>query len=92
MDLKDEKFPQSKRSKDDSSAHQEFAPHTADARQVVQLLNEVGEAKYSPWTWAMIRLYGCLIVAYLCGCLNGYDGSLMGGLNAMKTYQQYFHM
>lgn len=25
-------------------------------------------------------------------CLNGYDGSLMGGLNGMKAYQRYFNM
>lgn len=25
-------------------------------------------------------------------CLNGYDGSLMGGLNGMKAYQRYFDM
>ncbi|POS69465.1 lactose permease [Diaporthe helianthi] len=49
------------------------------------------ETKYDPWTKSMFRLYGCLVVAYFCGCLNGYDGSLMGGLNAMKSYQDYFH-
>lgn len=50
------------------------------------------EAKYSPWTRSMFRLYGCLTIAYLCGCLNGYDGSLMGGLNVMTSYLEFFHM
>jgi hypothetical protein len=59
---------------------------------VLQLAHEVDSTKYKPFTMSMFRLYGVLFVAYLCGCLNGYDGSLMGGLNAMTTYQQYFGM
>jgi hypothetical protein len=60
--------------------------------EAVQLAHDVEDAKPSPFTSSMVRLYGCLLVAYLCGCLNGYDGSLMGGLNAMVSYQHYFHM
>ncbi|KAF7929972.1 uncharacterized protein EAE97_009569 [Botrytis byssoidea] len=60
--------------------------------EAVQLAHDVDETKPRPFTLGMFRLYGCLMVAYLCGCLNGFDGSLMGGLNAMKTYQTYFHM
>lgn len=62
------------------------------AKDAVQLSDEVVHVKQSPWKIGMLRLYGCLTIAYLCGCLNGYDGSLMGGLNAMKTYQDYFNM
>ncbi|OBW67434.1 MAG: UPF0261 domain-containing protein [Aureobasidium pullulans] len=62
------------------------------AKDAVQLSEEVVHVKQSPWKIGMLRLYGCLTIAYLCGCLNGYDGSLMGGLNAMKTYQNYFDM
>jgi hypothetical protein len=62
---------------------------TSDA---IQLAEAVDSTKYSPWTPSMFRLYGCLVIAYLCGCLNGYDGSLMGGLNGMPTYLEYFHM
>ena len=58
----------------------------------VQLAHDVEETRYSPWTWSMFRLYLVLACAYLCGCLNGYDGSLMGGLNGMKSYQHYFNM
>ncbi|KAK2778029.1 hypothetical protein FQN52_002934 [Onygenales sp. PD_12] len=58
----------------------------------VQLATDVAAVKPSPWTLGMFRLYGCLMVAYLCGCLNGYDGSVMGGLNVMTTYQKYFNM
>lgn len=58
----------------------------------IQLAEGSLEAKYNPWTKSLSRLYGCLIIAYLCGCLNGYDGSLMGGLNDMTSYLNYFHM
>lgn len=62
---------------------------TSDA---IQLAEAVESTNCSPWTSSMFRLYGCLAIAYLCGCLNGYDGSLMGSLNAMPTYLKYFHM
>ncbi|KAH8588133.1 lactose permease [Bisporella sp. PMI_857] len=80
--------------KDDAGfAHQESSSSDiCPASNVAQLANDVGEAQYNPWTKNMFRLYGCLLIAYFCGCLNGYDGSLMGGLNAMKSYQNYFNM
>lgn len=62
------------------------------AKDVIQLSEDVVHSTQSPWTPGMFRLYGCLTIAYLCGCLNGYDGSLMGGLNAMNTYQSFFNM
>lgn len=58
--------------------------------EALQLSDDVDATKQSPWTRSMFRLYGVLAVAYLCGCLNGYDGSLMGGLNALVNYQHYF--
>ncbi len=64
--------------------------NTNELGTAVQLAHDVEQSKYSPFTVSMWRLYGVLWVAYLCGCLNGYDGSLMGGLNAMTTYQDYF--
>ncbi|KAK4193171.1 putative transporter [Podospora australis] len=63
-----------------------------DADVTVQLAHDVDQTRYSPWSWQMARLYFVLAVAYLCGCLNGYDGSLMGGLNGMTSYQRYFNM
>jgi hypothetical protein len=58
----------------------------------IEIAEEVDSSNYSPWTWSMLRLYGVLFVAYCCGCLNGYDGSLMGGLNGMVSYQNTFNM
>jgi hypothetical protein len=63
-----------------------------ETSEAIQLAEAVTTTKYSPWTASMFRLYGCLLIAYLCGCLNGYDGSLMGGLNDMTAYKAYFHM
>lgn len=60
--------------------------------EAVQLAHDVSDVVYKPYTLSMFRLYGCILIAYLCGCLNGFDGSLMGGINAMKTYLHFFHM
>jgi hypothetical protein len=59
---------------------------------IVQIATDVDDSNDSPWTASMFRLYAVLSVAYLCGCLNGFDGSLMGAVNAMKQYQDYFGM
>lgn len=45
--------------------------------------------KPQPFTRTMFKLYFFLFIAFLNSCINGYDGSLMGGINAMKTYQKY---
>ena len=66
--------------------------HTVTAEDAVRIAQEEQNTKYSPWTKHMFRLYGVLALAYLCGCLNGFDGSLMGAINAMSQYQQYFGM
>ncbi|KAH7133776.1 hypothetical protein EDB81DRAFT_845236 [Dactylonectria macrodidyma] len=63
-----------------------------DTGAAVQLAHDVETRNLSPWTKGMFRLYLVLACAYLCGCLNGYDGSLMGGLNGMESYRNYFHM
>lgn len=38
----------------------------------------------------MFTLYGCLFVATLNSCINGYDGSLMGAINSYPQYIDYF--
>jgi hypothetical protein len=72
--------------------HSEFPDDLRQASHAIELAENVASAKYNPLSPALLRLYLCLIIPYLGGCLNGYDGSLMGGLNAMSNYQQYFHM
>ncbi|CAZ80212.1 unnamed protein product [Tuber melanosporum] len=58
----------------------------------VSLADALAQAKPNPWTTRMFKLYFFLLIAFLNSCINGYDGSLMGGINAMKTYQMYFNM
>jgi MFS family permease len=40
----------------------------------------------------MIQLYGIMAVGYLVSTLNGFDSSLMGAINAMKSYQNTFDL
>lgn len=63
-----------------------------DPDAAVQLAHDEDETLYSPWSLSMLRLYLVLSCAYLCGCLNGFDGSLMGGLNGMSSYLRTFNM
>ena len=58
----------------------------------VRVAHDALNTKYNPFTLSMCRLYLCLLIPYLCGCLNGYDGSLMGGLNGMDSYLAFFNM
>jgi hypothetical protein len=64
----------------------------SSSSDAILLATEADTAAYSPWSRSMFRLYGVLFVAYLCGCLNGFDGSLMGAINAMTPYKKYFGM
>jgi len=54
----------------------------------VELAEALEKAKPSPWTRRMLKLYFFLFIAFLNSCINGYDGSLMGGINAMEYYQK----
>lgn len=36
------------------------------------------------------QLYYCLFIATLNSCINGYDGSVMGGINTYEQYRAYF--
>ena len=46
--------------------------------------------KPSIWSKSMLQLYAIMAVGYLVSTLNGYDSSLMGAINAMKSYQNTF--
>lgn len=48
--------------------------------QAIELAYANSEARPSLWTWSMFRLYGCLLIGYLCACTNGFDGSVMGSV------------
>ncbi|KAF5664813.1 lactose permease [Fusarium heterosporum] len=72
--------------------HRDVTNDLAPEELATEIAHEVEKSDYSPWTASMFKLYVVLFIAYCCGCLNGYDGSLMGGLNGMTSYQNTFNM
>ncbi|OQV04538.1 hypothetical protein CLAIMM_09401 [Cladophialophora immunda] len=50
----------------------------------------LGQNAPNPWGRGHIALYGCCLVVYLCSTMNGYDGSLMGSINALPNYLHYY--
>ena len=62
----------------------------------------------SPWGRGHLALYGCCIIVYLCSTMNGkvrqrfdetwlimwtgYDGSLMGSINSIPNYLNYYNV
>jgi hypothetical protein len=81
-----------KKDNEGCSVEQRDDRRPSDTDAAVQLALDVNGQSYSPWSASLLRLYAVLIIPYLNGCLNGYDGSLMGGLNGMTSYQRYFNM
>lgn len=58
----------------------------------VAFADAMTKAKPNPWTKRMFQLYAICFIATLNSCINGYDGSLMGAINAMPSYQKQFDM
>ncbi|KAK8226869.1 hypothetical protein HDK77DRAFT_487221 [Phyllosticta capitalensis] len=54
------------------------------------LASASAQAKPSPWTKSMFKLYAILLLATLNSCINGYDGSLMAAINSYPQYRSYF--
>ncbi|KAJ4248467.1 hypothetical protein NW762_012804 [Fusarium torreyae] len=48
------------------------------------------EGQPSPWGQGHIQLYMACALIYLCSTMNGYDGSLLGSLNVLPEYQEYY--
>jgi hypothetical protein len=78
-----------------AQADVEFAEDTTpdpvvSVEKVMQINRDVQEIQPSLWTKHMFHLYGILILGYLCIVLQGYDGSLMGAINAMVNIRFLF--
>jgi len=58
----------------------------------VAFADAVSKSNVRPFSKRMLQLYCFCFVATLNSCINGYDGSLMGAINAMKPYQKQFGM
>ena len=68
--------------------------HSADDAvkevQSTTLAEALLQAKPKPLSSRMLQLYFCLLIATFCSCINGYDGSVMGGINRYEAYRRYF--
>ena len=80
--------------KGDVGQHIESDHQTIDKSeiQIVQIADDVEHSKPSATSWMMMRLYATLSVGYFCIILQGYDSSLMGAINAVPEYLDYFHL
>lgn len=59
---------------------------SADTDEAVELSELLQHRKPKLLTKRMFRLYGILLLGYMCIILQGYDGSLMGAINAMVCW------
>ncbi|KAK5045087.1 hypothetical protein LTR84_010235 [Exophiala bonariae] len=50
----------------------------------------IAKAKPKVFTRNTLQLYYMMLVSMMLAWANGYDGSLMSGINAMPQYQKYF--
>ncbi|TRM68230.1 general substrate transporter [Schizophyllum amplum] len=50
----------------------------------------VSEQKLNPYSWSSIRLFAVLAVAFMGSMSNGFDGQVMGAVNGMQQYLDYF--
>lgn len=72
---------------DEKPKHGQFESDSQNAVQAGDMKEIATAAGVKPGP----RLLFACFVAYLCSCANGYDGSLMTGINAMTFYQGHFH-
>ncbi|EJU03047.1 general substrate transporter [Dacryopinax primogenitus] len=75
-----------------SPSHDVIKPGNEKIRTVNPLQEVLKEEPPHPWSWPMIRLYGCLWVSYLCSMTNGFDANTFGGFTAMSTFEDYFNV
>ncbi|KAK4647913.1 uncharacterized protein QC761_105590 [Podospora bellae-mahoneyi] len=65
-------------------AKKEKVVHNAELYAAIQ------EANINPYSKESLKLYLSVFIAFCCACANGYDGSLMTSIIAMKSYQAVF--
>ncbi|KAF8807122.1 general substrate transporter [Phlegmacium glaucopus] len=66
------------------------APLTPMERQIALQAALKIDPGVKRWAWAAIQLYLVTLVVCCCAGDSGFDGTVMGGINSMKQYQQYF--
>ncbi|KAE9366384.1 putative MFS lactose permease [Stipitochalara longipes BDJ] len=55
-----------------------------------ELFAAIQESPIPRWSSSSIQLYFFIFIAFCCSCANGYDGSLMGSIQAMPFFQTKF--
>ncbi|CAN8102867.1 unnamed protein product [Discula destructiva] len=56
-----------------------------------ELFAAIQESPIQRWSKTSIKLYYAVFVAFCCACANGYDGSLIGSITAMKPFMDEFN-
>lgn len=64
--------------------------NTTDRHAVLKTILE--QRPISPWSKGAFHLYAVCLLVYLCSTMNGYDGSLMGSINAVPSYVKYLRI
>jgi len=90
-----EKYDDVKHLEGDESPLPQVA-HLGANTKVTDALNAAYEAAkiqapLNPLSRESIALYGCAGVSFLCSCGNGYDTSLMTGINGMPRFKENFN-
>ncbi|CAN6645532.1 hexose transporter Hxt13p [Trichomonascus vanleenenianus] len=62
------------------------------ANAQANLHNAIEANRPSLYGKGMIKLYAVCFLVYFCSTLNGFDGSLMGSINALPEYLDYYNM
>ncbi|KAF4446656.1 hypothetical protein F53441_9697 [Fusarium austroafricanum] len=61
----------------------------SQSAEVIDILSNNEDAP-SLWGRGHLQLYLACAIIYICSTMNGYDGSLLGSLNPLPEYQQYY--
>ncbi|KAJ5620012.1 hypothetical protein N7510_003996 [Penicillium lagena] len=80
----------SARDHDGNATARRARPANSKSVLSVPLQKAIEEAQPKLFSWGMMRLYSCMLVAMMIAWANGYDGGLMSGISAMPQYQKYF--
>ncbi|KAF8955286.1 general substrate transporter [Flammula alnicola] len=73
--------------------HREYGvPQTPMENQIALQKALEMDPGVSRFSWAAIQMYLVTLVVCCCSGDSGFDGTVMGGINSMVQYQQYFGM
>ncbi|KAF3181594.1 hypothetical protein TWF225_006635 [Orbilia oligospora] len=56
----------------------------------VALADAQARSKQNPWSARSMQLYSFCLVATLNSCINGYDGMVLGNINSMQPFLDFF--